>query len=41
LQDPVILHSEDDRMQHVVITGHLAEAMLTLGDRAKPLGINA
>jgi hypothetical protein len=30
VQDPVILHSEDDNMQHIVIIGRFAELMPTL-----------
>jgi hypothetical protein len=41
LQDPVILHSDDHLMQHIVIIGRFAEATLTLDDLAKPLDINA
>lgn len=30
VQDPVILHLEDDKMQHIVIIGRFAELILTL-----------
>jgi hypothetical protein len=41
LQDPVIPHSEDQLMQHVVIIGRFAEFAQTLTVPAKPLDLNA
>jgi hypothetical protein len=41
VQDPVILHSEDDNMQHIVIIGCFDELMPTLAIQPKPLDINA
>jgi hypothetical protein len=40
VQDPMILHSEDDNMQHIVIIGRFDELMPTFCDPAKPLDIN-
>jgi hypothetical protein len=41
VQDPVILHSEDDNMQHIVIIGRFRRNDADVGDPAKPLDINA
>jgi len=36
VQDPVILHSEDDNMQHIVIIGRFDELMPTLAIQPSP-----